>query len=987
MRNLLSFLLIGMLLITGSCMMKLPQESDMPSWSINLEVPLTKTTVTTDDLLEDSTFVGVPWGTSGDSIFAYEDETQIEKVEVGDQLNIDNINESFSQSIDDVRIKPTVKQFRSELDPVGVDPVNQSVNSELGTISLDDTDPITTDPVLLSDIVDFSGVPDGSQKSIPQATPIPVIYRNVNFNDFNNADFENGNLDITIDNQMVVELGAPLTIRLLKSDSTVIVGTDNDSAKVIFDTGINQGASDTKTISLANKVLPEAIIVKISGVVSGSSATNVTNNSTTRNSSFTVGVQAKNLEVISAEAIIPAQTIDTTDVILLADSEDKVQSAKILTGSLAIDITNGLPVNSQLELTITSIDMSDAAGIQAFTQIIDLPANQSVNEVYDLSDAYLVMDVNNQQVDYSYQITTVNTDPNRVQISQNDGVTVDISMYGDTPGSQLTFSEFEGIVSQDPIVDNGEIDVSTDSKITSALISSGTMTINIRNTANTSAQNVPQLTLDIPEFFDQSSNPIHRVRDLFPEPNTTTIVIDLSGYTLRPNTVDVPPDSFTQNITYSSTVEVPSGVITSYDLQGAYDVDIEVSELTFSEVTGYFSQDAIVDNNVITLNEATKIREAYFQNGELQLSITNNIGAVADVRFRVNEIVNTVTNKALRDTIHMTESTDPIIETISLQGYKLAMPLTDINLDQEIHYRSTVSMPSDQEMTLNIGNQIDVDVALQNISFSSVDGYIDTVTIDIDSVEQEINALPDELEGINLNDVDIVINFDSNIDVPVVLDLVIASSNDNGDYAESVIKQNITDNPVVTIPNAAELINLKPNKIVSYGTASVGGQGTVSTNQYVQGTMNILVPMSFEVADDAVIDVEPDLVKDDDIPEELDEVAIYANLDNHFELNGIINVLGAKDTLYFLADSPVAPDTIAQFRLLPDTSYEETIFLDETKFDLFTDSLYVKTSVQLLSNTDNAGNPIPTRLFKNDSLTIQLYGKIKGLIDLAEDDN
>ena len=79
--------------------MKLPQESDMPSWTINLEIPLMETTVTAADLLEDSTFVGVPWGTSGDSIFAYQDETEIEKVEVGDQLNIDDIHQSFSQWI------------------------------------------------------------------------------------------------------------------------------------------------------------------------------------------------------------------------------------------------------------------------------------------------------------------------------------------------------------------------------------------------------------------------------------------------------------------------------------------------------------------------------------------------------------------------------------------------------------------------------------------------------------------------------------------------------------------------------------------------------------------------------------------------------------------------------------------------------------------------------------------------------------------------
>ena len=106
MKNIFSFLLIVALLVTGSCTMKLPQESDMPSWTINLEIPLMETTVTAADLLEDSTFVGVPWGTSGDSIFAYQDETEIEKVEG----RIKEIQEELSAKKD--QLKETKKERR-----------------------------------------------------------------------------------------------------------------------------------------------------------------------------------------------------------------------------------------------------------------------------------------------------------------------------------------------------------------------------------------------------------------------------------------------------------------------------------------------------------------------------------------------------------------------------------------------------------------------------------------------------------------------------------------------------------------------------------------------------------------------------------------------------------------------------------------------------------------------------------------------------------
>jgi len=401
-------------------------------------------------------------------------------------------------------------------------------------------------------------------------------------------------------------------------------------------------------------------------------------------------------------------------------------------------------------------------------------------------------------------------------------------------------------------------------------------------------------------------------------------------------------------------------------------------------VTGYFDQDAIVDNNTIVLEEETKIEEALFRTGELEITIINNIGAEAKVDFSVAEIVNKTNDLPLKHTINLTSSSDPVVETIPLDGYKIVIPLTDLSANQKIHYTSKVSIPSDREMTLDFGNKIDVDVNLVNLSFESVSGYIDTVNVSIDSVDQEITALPEELDGINLNDVEIQIEFDSNIEVPIVLDLTLVSSNKNGESVESKVCQNITDNPIVQIPDAAALINIKPDRIIAYGSASVGGSGYVSVDQYIQGTMNISIPMSLEITEDATINIEPSLVKEE-IPEELEEITLYAYLDNQFEFNGTLQVLAAKDTLYFENDPLIEPDTIATFHLLPDSIYEEVIVIDDVKFNLFQDSLYIKTVVKLLSNLDSDGNPIATRLFKNDSLTIRLSGSIKGLIDLAED--
>jgi len=904
-------------LLLNYCQMKMPEESDLPSWSVTLEIPLLEKTITLDELLDDSLIVGIPYGTSGDSIYAYEDEVEIEKVEVGKQLNIGDIEQSFTQSVDDVTVDGSTKHYSSQLEEVGVDPVGENVSSELGKISLNNTDSDSTDPILLIDIIDLSGVSEGETATISKETSFPTIYREITFNNFSNAEFTSGELVINIVNNLVIELGAPVTIRLLDADSSVIYGSDGDSAKAEWTPGIQPSYSAREKIPLTGKTLPGTVIIKITGVVCGSGPQDIENKETTINSSFVVHVQANDLEVSSAEAIIPEQTVDTTGVISLAESDNKVQIAKIKEGTLAINITNNLPIDANLNLTISSIDVSEDVGIQAFHKIIPLMANQSSNNAYSLTDNLLVMDVNDQKVEYSYQIITIDTDPNRVLVSETDGVVVDISLYGGNPGEEITFSAFEGKVSQDPIIEEGEINVTSGSKITSANVSSGSMTIRIRNNVNLTDIGIPHLTFNIPEFLDPSGSPIHEVRNI--EPVETQITIVLDDYTLVPNTVYVTSDSFTQNITYSTEVTIPSNEIASYNLLDSIIVNIVVTELSFKEVTGYFSQDAIVEDDVIELEEETKVEYAKINNGELVLSIENNIGVIAEINFSIDEF--TKNDIALNQSLMLTADTEPIDTVISLKGYDINLPLDD----QKIHYHSTVSLPSDEAMTLTFGNEINVEVQLKDLAFSRVTGYIDTVIVDIDSVEQ-------------------------------------------------------------VIPNAADLINIKPKKIIAYGSASVGGTGTVSTDQYVGGTMYITVPMEMEILENAEINISPNLVKED-IPNELESIKLYSKMDNKFEFGGDLEVLAAKDTVYFEDGSAISPDTLAIFHLLPDSSFTDVMYLGESKFLLFQDSLYVKAKVKLLGLRDENGNIIPSQLLKSDSLFIQLYGSIKGLIDLKENDN
>ena len=94
---------------------------------------------------------------------------------------------------------------------------------------------------------------------------------------------------------------------------------------------------------------------------------------------------------------------------------------------------------------------------------------------------------------------------------------------------------------------------------------------------------------------------------------------------------------------------------------------------------------------------------------------------------------------------------------------------------QKVNYVSNISLPSDQEMTLSLSDSIAIEVNMTNLEFLTVTGQINPVTIDIDPVEQTIDALPEELDGFDFEDVEMTIDFNSSIDLPVYLDLSITA--------------------------------------------------------------------------------------------------------------------------------------------------------------------------------------------------------------------
>ena len=387
-------------------------------------------------------------------------------------------------------------------------------------------------------------------------------------------------------------------------------------------------------------------------------------------------------------------------------------------------------------------------------------------------------------------------------------------------------------------------------------------------------------------------------------------------------------------------------------------------DLTFSEFQGFLSQDAMIDSNIIELETETKVDIATLQNGIMELSFTNGIGINAMVNFSIDEFIKN--DEKLDTTFAITN--EPLTVLIDLKGYNL-----DLNLDadpQIINYKSIIDIPSDEEMTLSFGQSIAIDVLIDSLSFSSISGYVDPVIVDIDSVKQVID-LPSEVEDLNFYQLQMEFSFLSNIELPVVLDLVLSSYNDEtGESFSKIIDGiNIIETPNFMIDDLQDLININPNSLLAYGTAEVGSlteYGSVSTQDTLAGRLKVLAPLAFEIDDSSSIKIEAQSLEKIDTIEQIKSVKVFLDYENNFEFGANAVVLVSQDTANFYNG---LADTLTHLTIIPDTSLIDSLTLDQNSLEiLYQSGNYTKTILNVLGKENE-----PTRFLSTDTLNIKLY--------------
>ena len=545
-----------------SCSPDIPENGNFLKWSTNIEIPLFTDFITLETLAEDS-LISIENlsnyfqdGDISDSIFVYHKEIDIEKVEVGNKLEFDPISTSFSQNIDDVSVTS----------------IEKNISSKIGMMTLNDIDPTDTDPFVFRDIYpEIDEVPNGTMVAIPSFEIIP-IFKSFIFDDFASADFSQGSLELTINNSMVIPIGSPLLIELFQVtlDDTVNIS----GASLQFDDIIDANSgSATGTINLANISLPGEILVQVSGNCQGTSGIEIFIDEQAKNSGFAVSIGGSGLEVSEANAKIPQQSIEENGTISLEPDSNKVVNALIESGQLLIEIDNYMDLSSTINISIPNLE--DPAG-NIFSTSLDILSNtfEIINQT-NLAGYALMMDPNDQSVQYNYDVLTVDSGDNFILVTSNDSINVKIGLQGLEQESNITFSEFTGYLSQDAMLDSNSINIESATKVDEAMLNSGQLELSIIN--NIGIEALVNFSIDELTKNGSALDTSFLISD-----QPSLIFLDLDGYMLN-----LDPKLGPQTVNYVSSIDIPSDELISLSFGQSIMIDVNMDSLSFSQISGY----------------------------------------------------------------------------------------------------------------------------------------------------------------------------------------------------------------------------------------------------------------------------------------------------------------------------------------------------------------------------------------------------------------
>ncbi|MBI5010682.1 MAG: hypothetical protein HZB98_13780 [Bacteroidia bacterium] len=197
---------------------------------------------------------------------------------------------------------------------------------------------------------------DGSTHPFPQFPSVNLGERSLSaFQNFDNAVFKSGYLDVTVTNNLTTPLSG-VSINLLNSADRSAIGSVTIPA-------VQPGQTQTSSLDLTDKKLTNTVIAAI--VLTGSSGTSTPVIISLNNSSISVTARGRDLKIKSGKILIPTQQIaslDNKDTISFDPGFGiELDKIKIATGNLSYSLKSGTFLSASIGLKLPTVVRNNSA--------------------------------------------------------------------------------------------------------------------------------------------------------------------------------------------------------------------------------------------------------------------------------------------------------------------------------------------------------------------------------------------------------------------------------------------------------------------------------------------------------------------------------------------------------------------------------------------------------------------------------------------------
>lgn len=382
-RSLIFFVIITLLvLLTNGCI-EPPDQFIAPTYDVELNFPITDSLYTIDDFLgSDSNLVP---STDPDKLglLYYIKTNEIDPFYVKDNLTLKNIETSNSTSLEAIKIKDT-----------------PYIRAYIG----------------ISDLLPITGGSD---------TIVPPFSSSVNTNfeqisDFVSADFESGNMELSVSNNMPVPIELS-NITIKNSIDGSIIG-EHSSSPVVVD------PYDSVKINfpLADKHVTDKL--EVEGTVSseGSNGEIIT---IPENANAIISLRFTDFILDKVTAILPEQDAIQVDSSIVINDSTKLETAIFDEGNISIVIDNSIDLDIKVWLQIQNIKLPDGTPYTE-TFVVKRSTNDQIFQIESLKGWKVESDNPGELINelkYSFRVSSDATNDERT-VSQTDSVNVHFTM-------------------------------------------------------------------------------------------------------------------------------------------------------------------------------------------------------------------------------------------------------------------------------------------------------------------------------------------------------------------------------------------------------------------------------------------------------------------------------------------------------------------------------------------------------------------------------